>query len=109
MKTKSLRAWFATLLAMVFPGCGTVSTRTNGDTGQYHGFGYDMKKVSTGSEWLEFSGEGSAGKVPFLWPRGVVWILDAPLSLVVDTLLLPADALRPKTPEHKREPANSQP
>lgn len=100
METRLKSAWSTLLLAIVLSGCGTVSTRTKGDAGPFHGVGYDMEKLSNASEWLELSGQGSAGNVPILWPRGILWVLDAPLSLLADTLLLPADSLRSRTAEH---------
>jgi uncharacterized protein YceK len=109
MKTRWTIAQLATLVAIVLSGCGTVSTRTKGDAGPYHGFGYDMEKISNAGEWLDCSGQGSAGNVPFLWPRGVLWVLDVPLSLVADTLLLPADALRSRRVEQTVESEVRQP
>ena len=96
-------------LMMVLSGCGTVSTRTKGYAGPYHGFGHDMEKVCSADEWLDSSGQGRAGNVFFSWPRGLLWILDAPLSLVADTLLLPVDALRSNRAEESVESETGQP
>ena len=99
MKTRWIVTGGAALVTIVLSGCGTVSTRTKGDAGPYYGFGYDMEKMGDSQEWLDFWGQGSVGNVPFVWPRGLFWVLDAPLSLAADTLLLPADALRSKSAE----------
>ncbi len=96
-------------MTILLSGCGTVVTRTKGDAGAYHGFGYDMEKISNASEWMDDWGQGSAGNVPFLWPRGVLWVLDVPLSLVSDTLLLPVDALRPGKGQREVESEVGQP
>ncbi len=80
-------------------GCGTIGTRTKGTGGTYSGVTSDLQKAASREEWLAMSGQGSAGTVPFVWPRGIVWILDTPLSFAADTVLLPFDALRPKAPE----------
>ncbi len=102
MKTNWMVTRVVALLAIALPGCGTVTTRTKGDAGPYHGFGHDMEKVCSADEWLDLSGQGYTGSaVPFFWPRGLLWVLDAPLSLVADTLLLPADALRSSSSEEK--------
>lgn len=91
------------LTVLLLCSCGTVSSRTHGGGGPYHGLGYDMEKLSSGDEWLNWSGQGTAGNVPFWWPRGLLWLVDAPLSLVADTLMLPVDAIRPKAAETEAE------
>jgi uncharacterized protein YceK len=54
MKKLCIAVLFPTLVTIVLlAGCGTVSSRTKGDAGPYHGFGYDMEKVGDASEWLE--------------------------------------------------------
>ena len=99
MKPKWMVTGVVALVVVALSGGGTVSARTKGDAGPYHGFGYDMEKVGDPNEWLDFSGQGSADSVPFVWPRGLFLVLDALLSLAADTLLLPTDALRSKSAE----------
>lgn len=96
MKTGWVPTGLVTLTVVALCGCGTVSTRTKGDSGPYCGFSHDMEKVSRAEEWLTWSGEGSAGAVRFPWPRGLLWIVDVPLSLTGDTIMLPVDCLRSK-------------
>lgn len=84
----------ATLSFLAVCGCGTVSTRTKGFGGPYSGVGYDLERVGSAEEWCEWSVQGSASDIPFFFPRGLLWALDTPLSIVADTILLPADALR---------------
>ncbi len=104
-----LPAGISALTPAALCGCGTVSSRTQGNGGPYHGFSADMEKVNDAGEWLAWSGEGRAGAAAFTWPRGLFWLLDAPLSLTADTLLLPFDYLRPKPPETQAEAATGQP
>ena len=79
---------------LALSGCGTLTTHVNGPSGVYSGVGHDMEKLATADEWTDWSVRGSAGSVPFLAPRGLLWILDTPLSLAADTIILPADLLR---------------
>ncbi len=109
MKTSLILSGLLALTAMALCGCGTVSTRIKGDSGWYCGFAHDMEKVGRAEEWLTWSGQGSAGAVPFPLPRGLLWVVDAPLSLVADTIVVPADCLRSKTPQTDVEPKAGQP
>lgn len=83
-------------------GCGTVSARAKGPGGPYSGVGYDFEKLSSGDEWSDFSVMGQAGSIPFLAPRGLLWLLDIPLSLVGDTVMLPVEAFQQDHPTEKR-------
>ena len=104
MKTSWMVTGVVGLVTVTLAGCGTVNARKRGDAGLYHGFGYDMEQLCNADEWMNKSGQGNAGHVPFEWPRGLLWVLDAPLSFVADTLLLPADALRSRSAEEKQQP-----
>jgi uncharacterized protein YceK len=77
-------------------GCGTVSTRAKGLGGPYSGLSHDLEKIGSAEEWSDASITGNASGVPFFLPRGLLWGLDAPFSLVGDTLCLPVDWLHPK-------------
>jgi uncharacterized protein YceK len=109
MKTSWIQTGLLALAVAVLCGCGTVSTRTKGDSGPYCGFGHDMEKVSCAEEWLTWSGEGSAGGVQFPWPRGLMWVVDAPLSFTADTLMLPADCLWSKRAQTNAKAEAGQP
>ncbi len=109
MKTSLILSGLLALTAMALCGCGTISTRIKGDSSLYCGFAQDVEKVSSAEEWLTWSGQGSAGDVPFPLPRGLLWVVDAPLSLVADTIMLPADCLRSKTARANAEPEAGQP
>lgn len=73
--------------------CGTLTTRYKGIGGRYYGFAYDMEKLSSPEEWSDISVCAGSGNRSIPCPGGVVWVLDAPLSLTADTLLLPVDAI----------------
>jgi uncharacterized protein YceK len=103
MKTSRIQTGLLAFTVAALCGCGTVSTRTKGDSGPYCGFGHDMERVSSEEEWLTWSGEASAGTVRFPWPRGLLWVVDAPLSFTADTIMLPADCLRSKTAQAKAQ------
>ena len=109
MRTRWTEPLAVALVSIVLSGCGTVSTRMTGNAGPYQGFGYDMEKMSNADEWVDFSGQGSAGGVPFVWPPGLLWFVDAPLSLVADTLLVPVDALRSKGAKEEVKPGAGPP
>jgi uncharacterized protein YceK len=85
----------AALALLALCGCGSVTARVKGGSDPYCGFAYDLEKVATAGEWCDWSAEGRVGDVPVAGPRGVLWIIDAPLSFVGDTILLPLDLLRP--------------
>jgi len=87
------------LMLALLCGCGTVSTHVKGISGPYSGLGYDAEKLSSSEEWLDLSGQGSVGNVPFPWPRGLLWVIDVPLSFAVDTLMLPVDCFKPGSTE----------
>ena len=89
-------AWIGIgVLAFLAPcGCGTITTRAKGTGGLYSGTGHDLENVGNAREWCDWSVEGQAGNVPFLLPRGLLWVFDTPLSFAADTLLAPVDALR---------------
>ncbi len=109
MKTGLILSGVSTLALLLLCACGTVKTRTSGTGGPYHGLGYDMEKASRGDAWLDWSGHGSAGNVPILWPSGLLWVLDVPFSFTADTLLLPVDLLRPKAAQAEPESEAGQP
>jgi len=83
----------AMLVLMFLCGCGTLTTRYTGTGGPYYGFAHDMEKLSSAEEWQGASVDARVGSWPIPFPRAVIWVLDAPLSLTADTLLLPADAI----------------
>ncbi len=109
MKTSLAVIGLVAFAALGLCGCGTLSTRVKGDSGLYRGFAHDMEKVSSSQEWLTWSGQGSVGAAWFPWPRGLLWVVDAPLSLTADTLLLPMDCLSSKPAQPNAESEALQP
>ncbi len=90
-------AAFQIAALVVVCGCGTVSTRVKDNGGPYSGLGHDMEKICSGKAWTTWSIQGRAGDWPFPCPQGLLWVADAPLSFVADTVLLPVDALTSRT------------
>ncbi len=109
MKTSLAVIGLVAFAALALCGCGTLSTRVKGDSGSYRGFAHDMEKVSSSEEWLAWSGQGTVGAAWFPWPRGLLWAVDAPLSLTADTLLLPIDCLSSKPAQANGESEAPQP
>ncbi len=109
MKTNWIPTLVLALTTLLLCACGTVKTRTSGNGGLYHGLGYDLEKVSSADAWLDLSGYGTVGDVPIVWPIGLLWVLDVPLSFTADTLLLPVDLARPQAAPAKAESEAGQP
>ena len=62
-----------------------------------------MERISSGEEWSDWAIECQGNYVPFFLPRGLLWAVDSPFSLVADTLLLPVDAFTPKGKESEEQ------
>ena len=94
-----MRKLFATLslLALLCSGCGTVITHTgSGSDMGYHRDGvYRGTVADCGAILAPFMGEA---RLWFLLPLGLV---DLPLSMAADTLILPFDVL--EMTAHKQE------
>ncbi len=76
---KFLRNTFFAVLVVVAAGCGSVSSRWNGNYGPYVGVKVDVDTIT------HYQSEGE-----------LIAIADIPLSAVMDTIFLPYDLTRPK-------------
>jgi uncharacterized protein YceK len=109
-KTRIQPLFAGLLIPFIFSGCGTLTARTKHDGGAYSGVSYDFCRLGDGREWSTLNDGGNYEGWPIPVPRAFWRLLDVPLSFTLDTLLLPADAVKAlghKTPaESPVSPAN---
>jgi uncharacterized protein YceK len=73
-----------TIITMNLPGCATISSKSFGGLGhKYSGIGCDFKAINNG-----FHAHKISIDLPLILS---LFIIDVPLSLIADTLVLPLD------------------
>lgn len=95
MQTRMAGFWLAVIGPALLAGCATIETHTDQsrETGPYVGTGHAIHRVK--QWWNDYSYDGQV----------VFAMMDVPLCLIADTLLLPYDLLQGKRDSDRIETA----